>query len=38
MDCSIGYVIVGVFVLSWLASVLVYRAKGYDALDVKTAA
>ena len=34
----LGYVIIGVFVASWLASVLIYRVRGYDALDVKTAA
>jgi high-affinity nickel-transport protein len=34
----LGYVIIGVFAASWLVSVLIYRAKGYDALDVKTAA
>ena len=31
----LGYVIIGVFGLSWLLSVLIYRAKGYDGLDVK---
>jgi len=30
---SMGYLIVGVFVLSWGASVLIYRLNGYDALD-----
>ncbi len=34
---TLGYVIIGVFGLSWLASVLIYRVKGYDALDVNTA-
>jgi high-affinity nickel-transport protein len=34
----LGYVIIGVFALSWLASVLIYRAKGYDAIEVNTAA
>jgi nickel/cobalt transporter (NiCoT) family protein len=34
----LGYVIIGVFAATWLASVLIYRVKGYDALDVKTAA
>ena len=31
---SIGYLIVGVFVLSWIASLVFYRLKGYDALEV----
>ncbi len=30
----VGYGIVGVFVGAWLMSYLVYRAKGYDALDI----
>jgi high-affinity nickel-transport protein len=34
----LGYVIIGVFAMTWLASVLIYRAKGYDAIDVKTVA
>ena len=29
----LGYVIVGVFAASWLASALIYRALGYDALE-----
>jgi len=31
----LGYVIIGVFALSWLVSVLIYRAKGYDKLEVQ---
>ena len=31
----LGYAIIGVFAASWLISVAIYRAKGYDALDVK---
>jgi nickel/cobalt transporter (NiCoT) family protein len=34
----LGYAIIGVFALSWLISVLIYRAKGYDALDVQASA
>jgi len=34
----LGYVIIGVFALSWLISVLVYRAKGYDKIDVGASA
>ena len=31
---SFGYLIVGVFVASWVISAAIYRLKGYDALDV----
>ncbi len=31
---SLGYLIVGIFLVSWLASVAIYRFKGYDALEV----
>ena len=31
----LGYVIIGVFVTSWIASMIVYRLKGYAALDVR---
>src|SRR5579872_895902 len=31
----LGYVIIGVFVLSWLASLAIYRAKGYDKIEVQ---
>ena len=34
----LGYFIIGVFAASWLSSVLIYRAWGYDALEVKSAA
>lgn len=30
----LGYVIVGIFVASWLVSALVYRARGYDDIEV----
>jgi len=30
----IGYVMIGIFLLSWLASTLVYRLRGYDTLDL----
>jgi nickel/cobalt transporter (NiCoT) family protein len=33
----LGYVIIGIFVLSWLASVVFYNVKGYDDLEVNTA-
>ncbi len=31
----LGYLIIGVFALSWLISVVIYRANGYDAIEVK---
>jgi nickel/cobalt transporter (NiCoT) family protein len=31
----LGYVIIGVFAASWVASVLIYRAGGYDDLEVQ---
>ena len=34
----LGFGIIGVFALSWIASVLIYRAKGYDDLEVKAQA
>jgi nickel/cobalt transporter (NiCoT) family protein len=30
-----GYAVLGIFMLSWLVSVLVYKAKGYDTLPLK---
>ena len=33
----LGYLIVGVFVLSWAASMLIYRLKGYDRLELRVA-
>jgi high-affinity nickel-transport protein len=30
---SLGYLIIGIFVLSWLVSVAVYRLRGFDRLD-----
>jgi high-affinity nickel-transport protein len=32
---AIGYLIIGIFVMSWMAAALVYRLKGYDQLDVE---
>jgi high-affinity nickel-transport protein len=34
----LGYLIVGVFVLSWLVSMAIYRLKGYDKLDPRVSA
>jgi high-affinity nickel-transport protein len=33
----LGYIIIGVFVASWLASVLIYRIKRYDELETASA-
>ncbi|MGA8445562.1 MAG: HoxN/HupN/NixA family nickel/cobalt transporter [Roseiarcus sp.] len=33
----LGYVIIGIFVLSWVGSVVFYNLKGYDELEVNTA-
>ena len=30
---TIGYAIVGIFVVSWVASAVIYRARGYDRLE-----
>jgi len=34
---TLGYLIIGIFVLSWIISVSVYKAKGYDAVEVTVA-
>jgi len=31
---ALGYIIVGIFLVSWLISFIVYRAKGYDKIEV----
>jgi high-affinity nickel-transport protein len=33
----LGFVIVGIFVLCWVVSMLIYRLKGYDRLEVEVA-
>jgi nickel/cobalt transporter (NiCoT) family protein len=33
---TLGFVIIGVFVLSWVGSVMVYRVKGFDRLGTTT--
>ncbi len=33
---ALGYAIVGLFIATWLVSFAVYRAKGYDKLEVQT--
>jgi high-affinity nickel-transport protein len=35
---ALGYLIIGVFAASWIVSALIYRAKGYDDLDVEARA
>jgi high-affinity nickel-transport protein len=32
---TIGYVIIGIFALSWLASIVIYRVNGFDELEIK---
>ncbi|OYV61594.1 MAG: nickel transporter [Acidocella sp. 21-58-7] len=34
----LGYIILGIFILSWLVSVAFYKLKGYDAVEVRAAA
>ena len=29
----LGFLIIGVFIISWITSILIYRAKGYDRLE-----
>jgi high-affinity nickel-transport protein len=33
---TIGYVIIGIFVVSWAASTLIYKFKNYDNIDART--
>jgi high-affinity nickel-transport protein len=33
---ALGYIIVGIFIASWLVSFIFYRANGYDAIEVST--
>jgi high-affinity nickel-transport protein len=35
---TFGYAVVAIFILSWMVSVLIYRAKGYDTLQVDASA
>ncbi|WP_248800662.1 HoxN/HupN/NixA family nickel/cobalt transporter [Pseudomonas sp. MWU13-2105] len=32
---TLGYLIIGIFIVSWALSVLLYRLKGYDMIEVK---
>ena len=31
---TLGYIIIGIFILSWLISFMIYKAKGYGDLEV----
>ena len=31
---TLGYLIIAIFVLSWLVSIAIYRIRGYDAIEV----
>jgi high-affinity nickel-transport protein len=31
---KLGYLVIGIFVMSWIASALIYRVKGYDRIEV----
>jgi high-affinity nickel-transport protein len=31
----IGYLIIGIFALSWLASIVIYKVRGYDELEIR---
>jgi high-affinity nickel-transport protein len=33
-----GYAVVAIFIMSWAVSVIIYRAKGYDTLQVDVSA
>jgi len=32
---NFGYAVVGIFLVSWLISAIIYRAKGYDRLTIR---
>jgi high-affinity nickel-transport protein len=34
---TIGYVVIGIFALSWLASIVIYRVKRFDELEIEVA-
>jgi high-affinity nickel-transport protein len=34
---NLGFVIIGVFIVAWVASFAIYRVKGYDELPVRAA-
>jgi high-affinity nickel-transport protein len=35
---TIGFAIVGIFVVAWVASLVVYRVRRYDEIDVRIVA
>jgi high-affinity nickel-transport protein len=35
---TLGFLIAGVFVVAWAASVVIYKARGYDEIDVERSA
>ncbi len=34
---ALGYLIIGIFAVSWIVSILLYRLNGYDRLELKPA-
>jgi high-affinity nickel-transport protein len=34
---TLGYLIIGVFAVSWLGSIVIYRLNGYDDLEIRAA-
>jgi high-affinity nickel-transport protein len=34
----LGFIIIGIFIVSWIASILIYRIKRYDEIEVRTTA
>jgi high-affinity nickel-transport protein len=34
---TVGYIIIGIFVVSWLASTIIYKVRRYDDIEVRTA-
>jgi len=33
---NLGFIIIGIFILAWIASVVIYRYKDYDSLEVRS--
>jgi high-affinity nickel-transport protein len=34
---TVGYIIIGIFVVSWLVSTIIYKVRRYDEIEVKAA-
>ena len=34
---ALGYLIIGIFAVSWIVSILLYRLNGYDRIELKSA-